>query len=47
MEKVRFGIIGCGNIAQQHIGNFEKGKIKDGEVYAICDLVPAKMDAMK
>lgn len=47
MEKVRFGIVGCGNIAQQHVGNFEKGKIKDGEVCAICDLVPAKMDALK
>ena len=32
MEKVRFGIIGCGNIAQNHVKNFETGKIKDGVV---------------
>ena len=47
MEKVRFGIIGCGNIAQNHIGNFEKGKIKDGLVTAICDIVPEKMEQIK
>ncbi len=47
MEKVRFGIIGCGNISQKHIGNFEKGEIKNGEVTAICDINPAKMESTK
>ena len=47
MEQVRFGIIGCGNISQCHIGNFEKGKIKDGVVTAICDINPAQMEATK
>ena len=46
MEQVRFGIIGCGNIAQNHVKNFETGKIKDGVVTAICDIVPAKYEAL-
>ena len=46
MEQVRFGIIGCGNIAQNHVKNFETGKVKDGVVTAICDIVPAKYEAL-
>jgi len=44
MEKVRFGIIGCGNIAQNHVKNFETGKVKDGVITAICDINPAKYE---
>ena len=46
MEQVRFGIIGCGNIAHNHVKNFETGKVKDGVVTAICDIVPAKYEAL-
>ena len=46
MEQVRFGIIGCGNIAQNHVKNFETGKVKDGVVTAICDIVPEKYEAL-
>ncbi|MBQ7407196.1 MAG: Gfo/Idh/MocA family oxidoreductase [Clostridia bacterium] len=47
MEQVKFGIIGCGNISQCHIGNFEEGKIKDGVMVAICDINPDKIEATK
>jgi predicted dehydrogenase len=47
MDQVRFGIIGCGNISQNHIGNFEKGKIKDGVMTAICDINPEKIEGTK
>ena len=46
MEQVRFGIVGCGNIAHNHVKNFETGKVKDGVVTAICDIVPAKYEAL-
>ena len=46
MEQVRFGIIGCGNIAHNHVKNFETGKVKDGVITAICDIVPAKYEAL-
>ena len=46
MEKVRFGIIGCGNIAQNHTKNFETGKVKDGVITAICDINPEKYEAL-
>ena len=46
MEKVRFGLIGCGNIAQGHTKNFETGKIKDGVITAICDIKPEKYEAL-
>ena len=47
MDKVKFGMIGAGNIGQLHIRNFMEGKIKDGELVAVADLVPEKLDASK
>ncbi len=45
MDKVRFGIIGLGNMGTGHIGNFLSGRIPDGEITAVCDIDKAKLDA--
>lgn len=38
MDKVRFGIIGLGNMGTAHIRNFIEGKIPNGVVSAVCDI---------
>ena len=48
MEKVRFGIIGLGNQGSMYAAHlFAGGRIKNGVVTALCDINPAKIDAMK
>ena len=47
MEKVRFGIVGVGNMGNAHIDNFLSGKIKNGVITAICDVDEAKLAAAK
>ncbi len=47
MDKVKFGIIGMGNMGTGHLGYFRAGKIKNGEVTAVADINPAKLDAVK
>ena len=47
MEKVRFGIIGVGNMGSAHAKTFLKGGVENGVLTAICDLKPAKTDAVK
>ena len=47
MEKVRFGIIGIGNMGSSHSKKFLEGKIENGVLTAICDLKPAKTDAIR
>ena len=42
MEKVRFGIVGCGNMGSSHAKNFLEGKIKNGRITAVCDVNPVK-----
>ena len=46
MEKVRFGIIGVGNMGSAHAKSFLSGKVENGVLTAICDLKPAKTDAI-
>jgi predicted dehydrogenase len=46
MEKVRFGIIGIGNMGSSHSKKLLNGKIENGVLTAICDLKPAKTDAI-
>jgi predicted dehydrogenase len=46
MEKVRFGIIGIGNMGSSHSEKFLEGKIGNGVLTAICDLKPAKTNAI-
>ena len=47
MDKVKFGIIGMGNMGTGHLGYFRAGKIKNGEVTAVADINPAKLEAVK
>lgn len=46
MEKVRFGIIGVGNMGSSHAKKFLGGKVKNGVLTAICDLKKERMDAV-
>ena len=43
MEKVRFGIIGVGNIGTAHSKKFASGMIENGVLTAVCDLDPARI----
>ena len=47
MEKVRFGIIGIGNMGSQHLEFFQSGKVKNGVCTAIADTNPAKLEMAK
>ncbi len=47
MEKVRFGIIGVGNMGSSHAKNLLDGKIENGVLTAICDLKDSKLEAVK
>lgn len=44
MEKVRFGIIGVGNMGSAHARSFLKGDVENGVLTAICDLKKEKTD---
>ena len=46
MEKVRFGIVGVGNMGTGHAKTFLAGKIKNGVLTAICDLKQNRLDAV-
>lgn len=47
MDKVRFGIVGCGNMGTGHSKNFLAGKIVNGVISAVCDVNPRKFDFFK
>ncbi len=47
MEKVRFGIIGVGNMGSGHSKNLLAGKVENGVLTAVCDLKQSKLDAIK
>ena len=47
MEKVRFGIIGVGNMGSSHAKSFLEGKVENGVLAAICDLKPEKIERVK
>ncbi len=47
MDKVRFGIVGCGNIGTKHIQNLHDGNIANGVLSAVCDLNPKKFSFAK
>ncbi len=44
MEKVRYGIIGTGNMGSGHAKKFFRGQIDNGVLTAICDTKPEKME---
>ena len=45
MDKVKFGIIGVGNMGSIHLKSFAEGKIENGVVTAIADTDRNKLDA--
>lgn len=48
MKKIRFGIIGLGNQGTYYACNlFDGGQIVNGEITALCDWNPAKIENMK
>lgn len=47
MEKVKLGIIGCGNIGVTHTKNIYKGKCPEIELAAVADIVPARLDTIR
>ena len=47
MEKVRYGIIGVGNMGSGHAKSFLAGKVENGVLAAICDLKPEKIEKVK
>ena len=47
MDKVKFGIIGVGNMGVGHLGFFNDGKIKNGVVTAVADISEKKREAVK
>ena len=47
MDKVRFGIVGCGNMGSSHAKNFLNGKIDNGVLSAVCDINPQKFTYFK
>lgn len=46
-EKVKFGIIGVGNMGSGHLRFFTEGKILNGKVTAIADIDPEKLESAK
>ncbi len=47
MDKIRFGIIGIGNMGTGYLEHFTAGKIINGVVTAIADIVPERLEIAK
>lgn len=47
MDKVRFGIIGYGNMGSQHVAYLANGEIPGAVLGAVCDNNPSKLEAVK
>ena len=43
MDKVRYGVVGCGGMGGFYISNFKDGNFADCEFTAACDINPAKL----
>jgi UDP-N-acetyl-2-amino-2-deoxyglucuronate dehydrogenase len=41
MEKVRFALVGCGNISKKHVQAIRDG-LEEGELAAVCDKIPER-----
>jgi len=42
-KKVRFGVIGAGNMGSAHARNLFRGEVADGTLAAVCDINPEKL----
>ena len=47
MDKVRYGIIGIGNMGTQHSTYLSKGDVKGAELTAVCDINPKRLEWAK
>lgn len=47
MDKVRFGIVGIGNMGSGHAKTLTSGAVKDAVLTAVCDINPARLDWAK
>ena len=47
MEKVRFGIVGFGNMGSAHTASLFDGKVKNAVIAAVCDINPEKLEKVK
>ncbi len=43
-KKLRYGIIGLGNMGTSHINMYNEGKIKEMELTAVCDIKPDRLE---
>ena len=43
MDKVRFGIIGLGNMGSGHFNWLKNGEIEGAELSAVCDIKPERL----
>ena len=46
MDKVRLGVIGCGNMGTDHARNVFAGKVPKMELAAVCDIAPKRREAV-
>jgi UDP-N-acetyl-2-amino-2-deoxyglucuronate dehydrogenase len=46
MERLRFGLVGCGRIAKRHSDLLGLGRIEGAELAAVCDVVEARARAI-
>ena len=47
MEKVRFGIIGVGNMGTTHAKNLLEGKVENGELGCLCDISAERREIIR
>lgn len=47
MEKVRFGIVGCGNMGTGHAKTFRENGVENGVLTAVCDINRKKLAAFE
>ena len=47
MDKVRFGIVGCGNMGTGHSRHFREGSVTNGTLTAVCDINIKKFAGFK
>lgn len=47
MEKVRFGVIGAGNMGKKHIASIAEGAVEGAELCAVCDVKSSRLDMIK
>ena len=47
MKKLKFGVIGYGNMGTSHVKNLMEGKVPNAELAAVCDISPERLKVVK